>query len=315
MPLVRLLCLLLASTSAATCSSKPELILFVAPSLARTMYEVEQRFIQSDSKARIRTDISGSQVAARKLTELNMRADVLALADSEVIEKMLIPAHAAWSIRFATNSIVIAHLGHSRFTEEITSTNWPEILTRPGVRLGLANPDTAPIGYRALMVWQPAAAHYGRPSLETDLRRQVAPAHLMSDEAELWALLAARAVDYVFLYRSTAEEHRLKTTPLPAEINLSEPALAANYAMARVPVLMQRGAASVIMPGVPVYFGITIPNDAPHPELAVKFIAFFLSETGKAVLTRAGFTPLTPALAMHQELLPAALKSMTMVSP
>jgi len=35
-----------------------------------------------------------------------------------------------------------------------TAQNWPEILARAGLRLGRADPDTAPIGYQTLMVWQ-----------------------------------------------------------------------------------------------------------------------------------------------------------------
>jgi len=293
------------------CRSKNELVVFVAPSLARAVGEIEDSFAQGKPDVRIRTDISGSQVAARKLTELNMRADVLAVADAEVIEQMLVPQHAAWSIRFATNTIVLAHLGHSRFTEEVTSDNWPDILSRPGVRLGIVNPDLAPIGYRTLMVWQLATPHYQRPNLESTLRAQVAKEHVMSDEATLWALLSSRAIDYAFLYRSTAEEHRLKTTPLPAAINLGDPALAEHYATAQVPVVMKGDAGKVVVRGTPLWFALTIPNDAPHRELALDFVTFFLAERGRASLTRAGFTPLLPALATHRAALPAALAPLT----
>ncbi|MBN1962002.1 MAG: substrate-binding domain-containing protein [Deltaproteobacteria bacterium] len=297
-----------------SCHEKKELILFVAPSLASVIAEMEPSFNQVEPDIHIRSDISGSQVAARKLTELNMRADILALADIEVIEKMLIPNHAKWSIRFATNSVVLAHFSHSRYTEEITPENWPDILSRPDVKIGLANPDTAPIGYRSIMVWLLAAKYYQRLELAQTLRKKVAPEHLVSDEAELWALLPSKAIDYAFLYRSTAEKHRLKITRLPDQINLSKPELAKTYAKANVPVLMKTDNNKVVMQGMPLYFGMTIPIDAPHPEIAVLLAKQILSKSGQAALVRAGFTPLVPATAAHRELLPSALIPLTVMA-
>jgi ABC-type molybdate transport system substrate-binding protein len=100
-------------------------------------------------------------VAARKVAELGMRADIVAVADAGLIPKMLLPSHATWSAIFATNEIVLAHKDHSRFTDQIAAGNWAEVLLRDGVRLGRADPDTAPIGYQTLMVWQLAEAAGG----------------------------------------------------------------------------------------------------------------------------------------------------------
>lgn len=40
---------------------------------------------------------------ARMISELGKSADIMASADFTVIDKALIPAHADWNIRFATN--------------------------------------------------------------------------------------------------------------------------------------------------------------------------------------------------------------------
>jgi len=47
------------------------------------------------SARRVRLEPSGSQVAARKVVELGMRADIVAVADAGIIGKMMIPRHAS----------------------------------------------------------------------------------------------------------------------------------------------------------------------------------------------------------------------------
>jgi molybdate/tungstate transport system substrate-binding protein len=122
--------------------------------LSAVLGEAAEAFQKANPQVRIRLEPSGSQVATRKVSELGMRADIVAVADAALIDKMMIPAHATWNAVFATNEIVIAHKDHSKWTDQITAQNWPEILARDGVRLGRADPDTAPIGYQTLMVWQ-----------------------------------------------------------------------------------------------------------------------------------------------------------------
>src|ERR1039458_5242182 len=137
-----------------------------------------------------------------------------ALSGAALIDKMMIPTHATWNAVFATNEIVIAHKDHSKWTDQITTQNWPEILARPGIRLGRADPDTAPIGYQTLMVWQLAeswgAYAASGAQLSERLQAQCSKDHVVHDEAELLALLESRSIDYAFLFRSTAE-----APPLP----------------------------------------------------------------------------------------------------
>jgi molybdate/tungstate transport system substrate-binding protein len=250
-------------------------------------------------------------VAARKVAELGMRADIVAVADAGLMPKMLIPAHASWSVTFATNEVVLAHKDHSRFTDQIRADNWAEVLLRDGVRLGRGDPDTAPIGYQTLMVWQLAEAAGGQggatPGLAARLAQKCSPGHVTHDEAELLALLESRAVDYAFLFRSTAEDHHLKILALPPEINLSRTDLAARYAAASVEVRMKQGQGRARIVGAPVTYALTIPASAPHPEAAARFAAFFLGDRGRPLLTRRGFHALPHAQCAPCTGLPAAL--------
>ena len=297
-----------------SCKPRPtEIVVFYASSLSAVLGDAAEVFQKQNPQLRLRLEPSGSQVAARKVAELGMRADIVAVADAGLIPKMMIPAHAAWSALFATNEIVLAHKDHSKFTDEVKADNWPEILARASVRLGRADPDTAPIGYQTLMVWQLAEASgiYGpaRAGLAAKLAAQCSRDHVTHDEAELLTLLESRAVDYAFLFRSTAEDHHLKILSLPPEINLSRQDLAARYAAASVEVRMQQGQGKARLTGAPVTYGLTIPANAPHAEPAARFAAFLFGDQGRRLLERRGFHPLAHAQCAPCTGLPAPLAS------
>jgi molybdate/tungstate transport system substrate-binding protein len=296
-----------------------EVVVFYASSLTAVLGDVAERFQRENPQIRARLEPSGSQVAARKVVELGMRADIVAVADAGIIGKMMIPRHASWNVIFATNEIVLAHKDHSRFTDEISTQNWPGVLGRPGVRLGRADPDTAPLGYHTLLAWQLAekSGTYGDAgaNLAARLAGQCAKEHVTHDEAELLTLLEARAIDYAFVFRSTAEDHHLKITALPAEQNLSQPELAANYASVSVEVRMKQGEGKARITGGPVTYGITIPADAPHDAEARRFVVTLLGEGGRRLLERRGLRPAKPAWCDPCTTLPDELGSLVVQRP
>lgn len=302
------------------CKPRPaEIAVFYASSLSAVLSDAAEAFQKENPRFRLRLAPSGSQVAARKVSELGMRADLVAVADANLIPRMLVPGHATWNLVFATNEIVLAHRDHSKLTDQIKADNWPAVLLRDDVRLGRADPDTAPIGYQTLMAWQLAEAAGGPSSsgLAAKLAAKCASRHVTQDEAELVALLEARAIDYAFVFRSTAEDHHLKLLALPAEINLSRPELAGHYASASVEVRMQQGQGAARIAGGPVTYGLTIPKSALQGEAAARFVAFLLGERGRRLLERRGFHPVAPAACGPCAELPALLGSplSTVASP
>jgi molybdate/tungstate transport system substrate-binding protein len=312
--------LLIGAALCACKSHTTEIVVFHASSLSAVLGDAAEGFEKANPQFRIRLEPSGSQVAARKVSELGMRADIVAVADAALIDKMMIPAHASWNAVFATNEIVIAHKDHSKGTDQITAQNWPEILARDGVRLGRADPDTAPIGYQTLMVWQLAESSgiYG-PSgaqLTTKLMAHCSKDHVVHDEGELLALLESRSIDYAFLFRSTAEDHHLKILALPPEINLSRQDQAVRYRTAQVDIRMRQGQGSAHIAGAPVTYGLTIPNRSPHPDAAARFIAYLLGDSGCRLFARRGFHPVSPAqclacAGLPQELRPLLISTAT----
>jgi molybdate/tungstate transport system substrate-binding protein len=310
----RLVALALLAATLTTCKRPKELVVFYAASLRHLISDAAKGFQAQHPGLIVHLEPSGSQVAARKVSELGMRADVVAIADATLIDGLLIPSHATWNLEFASNEIVLAHGQHSPFTEEVSTTNWPGILVRPKVRLGRANPDTAPIGYQTLFAWQLAekSGTYGEAGtgLQDRLLRAVPQQHVAVDETELLSFLETRAIDYAFVYRSTAEDHRLKFIRLPDTQNLSRMDLAATYATAEVAMRMKRSNQGNRVAGHPITYGVTIPTNAPHPTEALAFVAFLLSSEGQRLARTAGIVPLFPAPSRQWDRLPEPLRAL-----
>jgi molybdate/tungstate transport system substrate-binding protein len=297
-------------------AQRREVVVFAAASLTRALADLEPQIEKAHPDLDVRVELSGSQEACRKVAELGRRADVVATADYRVIDGILRPGHAAFNIKFTTNEIVIAHLQHSKHTDQITADNWPSILARPDVRLGLADRDLAPIGYATILVCKLAeqqlgADRVGGPGLEERLRARCAREHVTSDESELLRLLQSRAIDYTFMYRSTAEEHNLKTVTLPDAYNLGAADKAALYARAAVQVKMARSDAPREIRGAPITYGVTIPTGAPNADGAARVLQHLLGEEGQRTMKRTGFRPIVPAICGQRSQLPDPLKPLT----
>lgn len=300
------------------CRARREVVVFHAASLTRSLGDAAQAF-ERETGVHVRLEPSGSQVAIRKVTELSMRADLVFSADAALLERLMLPGHARWTVELATNELVVAHKDHSAFTDEIGPKTWPEILQRPKVRLGRANPDTAPLGFHTLFAWQLAERSGGYGEAGRDLLAKLVARtggeRLAPDENELLAHLEARALDYAFLYRSTAEDHHLKLVELPAAENLSRRDLAAEYAAATTDVHLGAAGEVTRIAGAPVVSGFTVPLTAPHPADAVRFAAFLVGERGERILRARGFHPLRPALTAEPAALPPELQPLTARSP
>jgi molybdate/tungstate transport system substrate-binding protein len=284
------------------------LIIFHAGSLALPFQQICEEFKKQHPGVKIFREIAGSRQCARKITDLDKPCDVMASADYAVIDTLLIPDHADWNIRFASNEMVIAFGEHSRGGDRINAENWHEILLREDVTFGRSDPNLDPAGYRTVLLAKLAQEFYAKPGLAEDiLAKDTRYVHPMS--ADLLALLEVGELDYVFTYRSVAEQHRLGFVTLPDEINFKKPALSEYYGRASVRLIGKTRGTIVIHVGEPIVYGVTIPKSSPNPELAQAFLAFLLEpDTGGSILEQHGQTSVVPSPTDTFERLPASLK-------
>jgi len=315
--LLSLLALALLLTLMAGCSrematpapspGKAVLTIFHAGSLSVPFKELEREFEKLNPGVDVQRESSSSGVAIRKITELGKKADILASADYSLIPDLMFPNFADWYICFARNSMVIAYTEKSKFSEEINSDNWYDILTHEGVEYGHSD-LLDPCGYRTLLVWQLAEKYYNVPGLYRRLEEHCPPENIRPKSVELIALLQSGELDYAFEYRSVAVQHGLKFVELPPELNLSSLELADFYRRAKVEVPGKEPGATLIKEGKPIVYGLTIPSNAPHPELAVEFIKFLLSKEGQAIMERNGQPPIIPAVTNDLSKIPLKLR-------
>lgn len=275
-----------------------QLLVFNAGSLAKPFSDLLRAFRAKHPGVVPAQETSGSLEAARKLTDLDKIPDVLGVADYEVIAKLLVPAHAGWYATFARNSMVLIYTDQSAGADEINGRNWWQVLLRPEVRTGHADPALDPNGYRTLMVFQLAEKFYHQPGLAARLDRAIPARYIRPKEADLTALVQAGELDYSWSYASLARTAGLRYVKLPPEVDLSDPRLADWYQQARVrlPGKQRAGADSVEFRGEPIVYALTIPNQAPHPKTASAFVRFVFSPEGQDILRVDGFTLLDKPL-------------------
>ena len=274
--------LAIASPHAAARAQRPDtVVVFTAASLA-VPFRVALDSFARRTGAVVRQESGASLELARRMTDLRRVPDVIALADQEVFPQLLVPRATSWYARFARNRLVVAYTDRSKGAGRLTAANWHRVLLRPDVRVGRSDPRLAPVGYRTLLLYRLAEAHYGQPGLASRLEARTPPGLLRANASELVALLQAGELDYIVDYESLARANRLGFVRLPPEIDLGDPARAREYARASVRVA--RRTDTTIHAGSPIVYAVSVPRAAPRPAAGARFLAYLFSPAGRAVL-------------------------------
>jgi molybdate/tungstate transport system substrate-binding protein len=331
---------------AATAVEKIPLSVFAAGSLIGPFEHIEQAFEAKYPNIDVQPEYHGSIQVIRHATELHEPIDVVVTADASLIPMMMYTSrvpetdqpYADWYIRFASNHLGLAYRQDSKYADEVNAQNWTEVLARPDVKVGIADPRFDASGYRALMAFalaEVARKNYGLfgPMFDgqfafpvtifrDDMRTTVTvpevletkpDSHLILRGAsiQLIALLESGDLDYAFEYESVIQQHGLKLLELPAEVNLGEEQYENLYNQVQVDLDFQRFAS--VKPqfrGERIGYGITIPSDAPHPEEAALFIAFLLSDEGRKLMEADHHPMFETYIADGHENMPVSLQSL-----
>jgi molybdate/tungstate transport system substrate-binding protein len=246
----------------------------------------------------------GSRLAANEITQANKSFDIFASADYRIIPQQLVPSHASWYIIFASNAVAVVYTNHSRFANEINSNNWYQVITRPGVIVGVSNKETDPSGSQAIFMLQLAGLLYYQNSSYLYNQLYVAKAAkqeliIVPTETTLDAQLETGAVDYVLTYSSEAISHKLQYLSLDSKVDLSDLAQADWYAKVNTTINGK------LVEGAPILYALTIPNDSPDVPMAIAFLKALFSPQGQDILHASGLRPLNPVYVYNQSAVPA----------
>lgn len=347
------LCLLVVTAGMAGCAprQKTPLVVFAAGSLIQPFNALEKAFEAQYPDVDILGEYHGSIQVMRHATDLHEKIDVVATADISLIPLLMYGSqdpetgrpYADWYLRFATNELGLAYTENSLYADEITAENWADILTRPEVKVGIADPRFDAAGYRAMMVYWLAQDVTGQEDLfhqmfDGQFRYPVttitedglttirvpevletsADAHIImrGGSIQLIALLESGDVDYVFEYESVIRQHQLKLVEMPPELSLRDGGYQPRYQQVQVRLDFQRFAS--VKPefrGEQIGYGITIPTNAPHPEEAVLFLQFLLGPEGQKIMEDHAHPLLQPVTANGYAHVPPALQVLVSAEP
>ncbi len=297
---------------------KTKLKVVIAGSLLVPFQEIEREFEALNPDIDVLLEGHGSVQVIRSVTELNNLADLVFVADSQLIPAMMYSApisedgsfFADWLIEFSSNRLGLAYHENSAYGSEIDSENWFQIISKPEVTVGIADPRIDAMGYRTLMVLKLAEGLYGEDKVfhkvvgssfepaigvnkENGIHVITVPELLKPINSRiklrgysilLMALLESGDLDYAFEYESVARPRGLKFLSLPTEIDLSSPIYEQEYRKVKVELDFKRFAS--LLPsflGTRIVYGLTIPKNALHPEEAARFVEFILGQEGKRI--------------------------------
>ena len=283
-----------------------DIIIFHAGSLSVPFRQLKEIYEKKNPGVNILLEPAGSLVCARKITELKKPCDIMASADYFVINELLIPEYADWSIRFATNEIVIAFSEKAKYSSEINSSNWMDILMRDDVLYGRSDPDADPCGYRTVLTMMLAEDYLKMPGLARQLTSKNRD-YIRPKEVDLVALIESNAIDYMFQYKSVAIQHNMHYIELPDEINLSDPKYEEIYNRVSLDIRGNKPDEKIKVKGEYINYSMTIPFQAPNKDGAIDFMCYVLSEEGTAVFRKNGQDPIIPFSTEQMDKIPEKL--------
>jgi molybdate/tungstate transport system substrate-binding protein len=295
-----------AALPAAQAAAPTPLSIFAAGTLAVPFKQATALYEKANPGVTVQAQFGGSVKMAKQITDLHQDADILAVADYNVIPKYMFGAapHASWYAGFARNAITFVYTDKSKFANEINADNWYKVLARPGVEIGRSNPDTDPSGYQTVQMLSLAEKYYKSPGLEESILKNAPLANMRDTETSLIAALQLGQIDYLAIYRSDALQHHLKFIKLPGAIDLSDPAQAAAY---KAGVAHTRNGD---VSGTPIVYAVTTVKGARQAAAAAKYVALLLGPEGQGIMKDNGFGTFSPAYAVNSEAMPADLQKL-----
>lgn len=279
---------LLAAAGPAACAPAERgprpVVVWAAASLTRPVRAALDTFTARTGHP-TRLETAASLELVRRMTELGEAPDLLLLADEALFPALLAPRHVGAYTRFARNRIVVAYRPASLGAVEFARADrWWEVLERPGVEVGRADPATDPSGYRTLLAFALAERHYGAPGLARRLLAAAPPRNVRPREADQIALVEAGQLDYVWTYENLARQAGLAYRTLPNEVDLGSVADSAAYATASVRVPGRTPRDSVTLRGAPISYALAVPRAAGDSAGGAALARFLVGPDGRRVL-------------------------------
>lgn len=304
-------------------SQNGTLTIMAASSLSNSMNATAAEFEKTHPNVKVQIQYGGSGDLISQITQLNKSVDIMASADYGLIDKSLIPDFTTWNLQYAKNEMVIAYTDQSTNASQINADNWYQIMAQDDVNFGIADPNSAPAGYRAVMMIQLANSYYNNTTIFEDLIASNTAITAVANGTEGFVisspnnlnpsgkvqsrpnvrdtltLLESNSVDYAFVYKSDAQQAGgdIKYLELPDELKLSNTSFEPTYKNIQLIQFSDVGTNKTkTITLTPIVYGITILTNTPNQDLAIEFMQLLLSNEGQTISKDNFLDPIAPAI-------------------
>lgn len=228
------------------------------------------------------------------------------------------PRFTKWYVQYAGTAMVLAYNPGSKYASQFKAfadgsqplSGLFTLLQTPGLKLGRTDPSIDPQGRDFIYMLELAQSYYHLPS-DTVAKVLGTPDFGSSSspqifaESSLDATLQSGQLDAASAFVTQAVELHLDYIPLPPAISLGDQSMAAQYATAKVTITSNGKPAT--KKGSPQVIDITLIGK-PTPA-GIAFVRWTLSQQGRALYRKGGFTLLTPTVTGDSSAVPAAIQS------
>lgn len=284
---------------------KGQLVILHPPSLTAPLQALTAQFKKTHPGVDVQTEVAGSLDLARKVLG-GQRADLFISSDYTVIANDLVPKSASWFMKFARDYMTIAFTDKSKLSERLNQFNWHDHLAKPGVRGGYADPNSSPMGYRALLAMQLGGEYYMKKELGGQLKKNIPENAVKPSAVELLKMLQAGELDFVWIYRSLTKQNNLRNLVLQPEIDLSSGSFEDVYKKAKIEITGASGQKREMV-GEPIFYAVTIPTTAAAQDAAMQYLKLMVGAEGQDLLKKNFLMPLSQCEASDKAKVPQEL--------
>lgn len=229
--------------------------------------------------------------------------------------------YSGWAVAFASDQMVLAYSNATmqnstsrsiigQFGSALSNNSTSQYnsaftsLTSGDVKVGIANPNSDPAGFRGWLVLEMAGYTFHNNDSSYFINRigQNRGNVTQSDAAQLVSPLISGQIQFLFIYRSAAIIKGLHYIQLPPSVNLGSLNYQAYYS--RFTYNLTSGHVT----GAPIFLYVTALNGSSDMNAAVGFAEYIINSSGK--LKAYGLTPIAPALLYGSSAAPASVRAM-----
>jgi len=263
---------------------------------------------------RYQNQSAGSQGLAQEIVAGELSPNVFLPIGSAAM-RLLEPRFTRWAVRFAASPLVVAYYPrgpHAGRLKQISQGKLPlkdlfTLMARPGFKLGRTDPALDPQGQGFVEMVHLAERYLGVSPVtaNADLGGASASSQIFS-ETGLDASLQAGQLDAASAYLPQAVQLGMPYISLPPKINFGDPRDSPIYARATLTL-----ATGQVVHGSLLDLEVSELRVGGDPGAGNAFIRFLLGSRARGILTRRGYTLLSPTLLGRRAAAPGWIRALT----